>query len=155
MLLQLLYSCNLEKSFERPLLIPLDQEDLKRSIDVSDFYGFYYFMWHQPVNRLKRLLHILMTYVCFVCHCSNFFIVYYHRLRSCITRTEKPRIYFMINYTIPIYQLPSANIVENVLIANANGANSDKIAIKLHRQFAHPTSDKLIALLKEAGRDTP
>ena len=58
------------------------------------------------------------------------------------------------HYMLPICKDPSEQYIHDVLFSK-NDANSDRIALKLHRQFAHPTADKLRQLLKSAGRTDP
>ena len=41
---------------------------------------------------------------------------------------------------------------ENVPLVNKNQKSKRDIALKLHRQFAHPTPDKLVKLLNSAGQ---
>ena len=55
------------------------------------------------------------------------------------------------HYTIPIYHAPTDRRVYATLLAH-DGSDAKKVADKLHRQFAHPTSDKLRKLLNDSGR---
>ena len=41
---------------------------------------------------------------------------------------------------------------ENILLVNKNQKSKRAIALKLHRQFTHPTPDKLVKLLNSAGQ---
>ena len=41
---------------------------------------------------------------------------------------------------------------ENILLVNKNQKSKRDIALKLHRQFAHPAPDKLVKLLNSAGQ---
>ena len=54
------------------------------------------------------------------------------------------------HYTLPVFHPPSRERIEQVLTVADSEANSK--AQKLHRQFAHPTADKLKQLLRNAGR---
>ena len=56
------------------------------------------------------------------------------------------------HYKLLIYPSSTTERVDEVLINTASWS-SDKIALKLHRQFAHPASEKLQKLLKESGRN--
>ena len=60
------------------------------------------------------------------------------------------------HYYIPLSRLSGVDNINFVLIATQDISASSmdgkrKIAIKLHRQFSHPSSDKLIGLVKDAG----
>ena len=58
------------------------------------------------------------------------------------------------HYMLPIYKMPSYDAVCAVLFSR-EGADTDGVALKLHRQFAHPTADRLKNLLKNAGKSDP
>ena len=53
------------------------------------------------------------------------------------------------HYTLPIYRALTEATIEHVLMSS-DIVNNEKKALKLHRQFAHPSSEKLISLLKSA-----
>ena len=50
-------------------------------------------------------------------------------------------------------KLESESTVSNVTLIASGEEDKHKIALRLHRQFAHPKPDKLITLLKNAGSD--
>ena len=62
------------------------------------------------------------------------------------------------HYVIPItnYGKLLNNVIigkhENVMLINKDNISTYDIALKLHRQFAHPTPEKLIKLLNSAGQ---
>lgn len=56
----------------------------------------------------------------------------------------------MGHYTLPIYRIPTTEKIEHVLLSEMSNGNTDAVARKLHRQFAHPSVDKLQKLLKDA-----
>jgi hypothetical protein len=58
------------------------------------------------------------------------------------------------HYILPIYHPPTKERIEHILISGAEKNNSKLIALKLHRQFAHPSTVKLVQLLKDAGKDS-
>ena len=55
------------------------------------------------------------------------------------------------HYKLPIVRPLTLRRVEEVLIA-VDDPNTRKVALKLHRQFAHPSAEKLRSLLKNARR---
>ena len=64
------------------------------------------------------------------------------------------------HYAIPISiesnlmsKLESESTVSNVTLIASGEEDKHKIAVKLHRQFAHPKPDTLITLLRNAGSD--
>ena len=59
------------------------------------------------------------------------------------------------HYTLPIFAPASSKRIEYVLINEVESKDNSKIAIKLHRQFAHPSAEKLKKLIKDAGKDDP
>ena len=54
------------------------------------------------------------------------------------------------HYTIPIVMTPCKQTVDWVLATESHEEIPKKV-LKLHRQFSHPTAEKLIKLIKEAG----
>ena len=58
----------------------------------------------------------------------------------------------MGHYVLPIFRCPTPAMISEILIAN-DVKDYDSIASKLHRQFAHPSADRLSKLLRDAGRD--
>ena len=56
------------------------------------------------------------------------------------------------HYKLPIYRAPSDETVHTVLFGRDND-DTDKVALKLHRQFAHPTADKFKRLLSNERRN--
>ena len=59
----------------------------------------------------------------------------------------------MGHYTVPLLPCNVAR-VEKILLMDASKA-PDTVALKLHRQFAHPSTEKLIQLIKDSQRDAP
>jgi transposase InsO family protein len=59
----------------------------------------------------------------------------------------------MGHYTLPIHRPPTNETISYILLNNVRCMNKIDIASKLHRQFAHPSSEKLRKLLRDAGRD--
>ena len=57
------------------------------------------------------------------------------------------------HYILPIYRCLTPDNIESVLSVSAVHSNKRAIAEKLHKQFAHPSSEKLIKLMKDAGRN--
>lgn len=55
------------------------------------------------------------------------------------------------HYILPIFRPPTSEMVHEVLVASSS-QSVESVALKLHRQFAHPTSEKLKKLLKNANR---
>ena len=55
------------------------------------------------------------------------------------------------HYLLPIYRSPSPTAINQVLWG-AGSDDCENVAFKLHRQFAHPSSDKLRKLLRNANR---
>ena len=63
------------------------------------------------------------------------------------------------HYAIPVTSAKQAisnidrenNSAITLTINNINGKSNQTIALKLHQQFAHPSSEKLISLLNNAG----
>lgn len=55
------------------------------------------------------------------------------------------------HYLLPIYRSPSPAAICEVLLGSGKD-DCDRVALKLHRQFAHPSSDKLKKLLQNANR---
>ena len=55
------------------------------------------------------------------------------------------------HYVLPVYRCPTPEVINEVLTAS-DVADCGKTAMKLHRQFAHPSSEKLCKLVRDAGR---
>ena len=58
------------------------------------------------------------------------------------------------HYVLPIYRCPSPKLINDVLMASSS-SDHKQIASKLHRQFAHPSAERLSKLLRDAGRKEP
>ena len=56
-------------------------------------------------------------------------------------------------YILPIVFSLTKQRVEFILFNGAGNTNFDQMAVKLHKQFAHPTVEKLKKLLQDAGID--
>jgi hypothetical protein len=56
------------------------------------------------------------------------------------------------HYTLPIYRPICKARVEEILVSSVNHDDKYAVALKLHRQFAHPASDKIKKLLKDADK---
>lgn len=61
----------------------------------------------------------------------------------------------MGHITLPIIHPPTVRRIECTLLCNTDGVNKKSLALKLHKQFAHPSADRLRGLLKNAGKDDP
>ena len=59
----------------------------------------------------------------------------------------------MGHYILPIVFPLTKQRVELILFNDARDTNFDQMAVKLHKQFAHPTVEKLKKLLQDAGID--
>ena len=55
------------------------------------------------------------------------------------------------HYILPIHRTSTPEFVNEILTASAT-ESVERVAMKLHRQFAHPTPEKLKKLLKDAGK---
>ena len=55
------------------------------------------------------------------------------------------------HYALPLYPVPSVSRVNEVLFASKE-QDFKKIAVKLHKQFAHPSADRLKKLVTDAGK---
>ena len=59
----------------------------------------------------------------------------------------------MGHYTLPIFYPPTTTRMECILLNSACDMTPQQVALKLHRQFAHPTTEKLKKFIKDAGKD--
>lgn len=55
------------------------------------------------------------------------------------------------HYIMPLFRSPTPNVV-NEILHSAGKSDCESIASKLHRQFAHPSSERLRKLLRTANR---
>ena len=101
-------------------------------------------------DRIAAMVHALLPFVILgmtINLCDDTAVVFGRLVRLGCTS--------MGHYTLPISRTPSKQCIESVLMSEWNSQGRYGVALKLHRQFAHPSAEKLKKLLIDAGRNDP